>query len=159
MSKNTLFTEHLRWLLLCMIKTVKITGFGGKKYQTLLWQLKFKEWKGTRTWSFSYENYIIRNLKFGFLKRWLHFYYYYYYFVFFTSSMRNFHITHSFLKYPFLRKMQTRFCRGRIAKNRLIPNFSPFLFFLQSWCILSKIDSEKKLSFPWQKIYVVFLKQ
>ena len=28
-------------------------------YELLIMQLKFKEWKGKRTWSFSYENYLL----------------------------------------------------------------------------------------------------
>ena len=82
-----------------------------------------------------------------------------------------------FLKYLFLRKMQTRpatiyllkvnnrntrtrceICSKLIIKTperRLVPSFT-----LQSWYILLKIDFEKKiLSFHPRKIYFVFLKQ
>ena len=43
-------------------------------YQTLLWKLKFKEWVGTRIWSFSYENYAIRILTFYSVKACLQFF-------------------------------------------------------------------------------------
>ena len=49
---------------LTMVPINKNESFWEKNYQTFLWQLMFKEWKGTRTGRFSYENYIIRILTF-----------------------------------------------------------------------------------------------
>ena len=40
---------------MALIKKVIIKAFGEKRFRTPLWQLKFKEWKGTRTSTSRYE--------------------------------------------------------------------------------------------------------
>ena len=119
--------------------------------KNFLSQLKLKERKGTRTWSFSYESYAIRICLYCFNptmyilwhKKRLNFTYY---------DVK----THSFLfKSPISSKilvskknadtfLYKRVCRVRTVKNWLKPSFPLYFFTLQTCYILLKIDSEKK---------------
>ena len=131
--------------------------FWGKNYQTLLWLLTFKEWKGVRTRSFSYENYFIRILEVSskvsliFVNPSMHILLQKNVLFLLTIIFKYtlFPLNHPFSpKYSFLRKMQTLSCRGecrvRILKKWHISYFSLYLFTDQSWYILLKNDSEKR---------------
>ena len=63
--------DSISLLTMVPIKNENKRFWRKKNYQTLLWQLKLKEWKSTRTWSFSYENHIISILTFCSLKTFL----------------------------------------------------------------------------------------
>ena len=140
-----------------------------------MWQLKFKEWKDKRAWSFSYKSCIIRLLTFCSLKSSLYFFFLTQVCVFYRKKRLifiycNVKIHLLPLKSPIFSKIHVSkknadtlllrgVCRVRTAKSRFISyfscTFSPIKIGMFHWkLILRKSD----FKFSPTKIYFVFLK-